>query len=330
VQDAIVDLRALHEAPSGPGTRLLGYVREPETFVRGLAPPTPSKIAGGVKISVTGKSGTQIATTDETGIYQVDGVPPGDYTLQLLIPDNKIAGFFERDSIPAMVHLTSEAPVERNFDLFWNGRIEGRVRDDSGKPVQAWVKLLSATGIQLPAYVQQDVLTNVDGSYQVKKIPAGRYKVMVDTTGRKYRWPSEVQFYPSKSRVEDAQSFELSEGQRITGIDFKVPYLAERTVRVRVTWPNEQPVGDAYICVAYEHTEYYEPLQAKQCFMKTEQNGIAVIHVYGRSRVRVFANELVYKDKAWSEYRSQPAESEANKIPVKIDLVLSSQKPWAP
>ena len=329
VQDAIVDLRALHGSPKA-GTRLLGYVREPETFVRGLAPPTPSNFAKGVNISVTGKSGTQTTTTDETGIYQVDGLSPGDCTLQLLIPDNKIAGFWERDSAPATVKLTDQTPVERNFDLFWNGRIEGHVRDELGKPVRAWVKLLGATGIQLPAFVQQDVLTNVDGSYQLRKIPAGRYKVMVDTSGQEYRWPSEVRFYPATSRVEDGHIFDLSEGQRISGIDFKVPYLAERAVRVRVTWPNEQAAGEAYVCVAYEHTEYYEPLQAKQCFMKTDPNGIAVIHVYGNSRVRVFANQLVHKDNAWSEYRSQPAESEANKAPANINLVLSSQKPWTP
>jgi len=330
VQDAMVDLRVLHESPNLTGTRLLGYVREPETFVRGLAPPSPSQFAEGVRISVTGKSGTQTVTTDGTGIYQVRGVPLGDYKLQLLIPDNKIAGYWTRDSAPATVSLTNETPVELNFDLFWNGRIEGHVRDESGKPVQAWVKLLSATGIQLPAFVQQDVLTNVDGSYQLNKIPAGRYKVMIDTSGREYRWPSEVQFYPSKSRVEDGHIFELSEGQRISGIDFNVPHLAERAVRVRVTWPNEQAAGDAYVCVAYEHTENYEPLQAKQCFMRTDPNGIAVIHVYGKSRVRVFANNLVHRDNAWTEYRSQPSESEANKMSANINLVLTSQKPWTP
>jgi len=235
VQDAIVDLRTLHEAPSATGTRLLGYVREPETTcVSGLAPPSPPKFAEGVRISVTGPNGTQIITTDQTGIYQADEVPPGDYTLKLLIPDDKTAGFFKEDGSPAQEHLTGQATVERSFDLFWNGRIKGRITDYSGKPVQAWVELLSATGTQLPGYVQEDVLTNVDGFYQLKKIPAGRYKVMIDTTGHEYRWPSEVQFSPSKSRVEDAQVFKLSEGQGIAGIDFKVPYLAEKAVQVRV------------------------------------------------------------------------------------------------
>ncbi len=153
--DAVIDLRALHEPPPARGTRLLGYVREPETTcVRGLAPPSSPTFGEGARIGVTGPSGTQIVTTDQTGIYQVDNVPPGDYIVQLLIPDDKIAGFFKEDGSPAQVHLTAQVPAEPNFDLFWNGRIEGRVTDDSGRPVQAWVKLLNAAGSELPGFVQ--------------------------------------------------------------------------------------------------------------------------------------------------------------------------------
>ena len=328
--DAAVDLRALHEVPSARGARLLGYVREPETtFVRGLARPSPPTFAKGEKISVTGPSGTRIVVTDQTGIYQLDEVPPGDYTVRLLIPDYKIDRTFERDGLPTKFPLTSQATVEYNFDLVWNGRIEGRVTDNSGRPVQAWVKLLNAAGSQVPGQVQ-DVLTKVDGSYQLKKIPAGRYKVMIDPITREYRWPAEIQFYPSKSNVEDAEVLELSEGQKIAGMDFKVPDLAERSVQVRVTTPNGSPVQNASVCIAYEKTGDYEPLQAKHCPRETSQEGVATIRVYGNSRVRVFANQLVYRDKAWIEYRSQPAESEANKIRAKIDLVLTSQKPWVP
>ncbi len=331
-QDALVDLRALREPPSATGTRLLGYVREPETFVGGLAPPPQSKYAAGARIKVTGPTGTRIITTGQSGVYQIDDLQPGDYTLQLLIPDSEVAGFFEEDGSPAKVHLDSDKLVERSFDLFWNGRIEGHVTDDSDKPVQASVSLLSDNGNQLPGYVQNFILTDPDGSYQIKRIPAGRYKVMIDTSGREYRWPSEVQFYPLKSRAEDAKVLELSEGQRIMGIDFKVPHLTEGTVQVRVTLPNGSAVGGAQICIAYEHTEDYEPLEAKHCSKETAQDGLAVIHVYGNARVRVFAQQSLYRDqeKAWAEYRSYPVESEANKMPAKISLVLTSPKPYAP
>ena len=53
----------------------------------------------GMRISIAGPSGTQIVTTDQSGIYQVDNLPPGDYTVQLLIPESMVEDFFnERDT----------------------------------------------------------------------------------------------------------------------------------------------------------------------------------------------------------------------------------------
>jgi len=60
-----------------------------EVFRGGLAPPAPRTFVAGARIDVTGTNGTKTISTDETGIYQLDGLPPGDYTLQLSIPENQ-------------------------------------------------------------------------------------------------------------------------------------------------------------------------------------------------------------------------------------------------
>jgi hypothetical protein len=174
VQDAIVDLRALHEAPSRTGTRLFGYVREPETFVGGLAPPTLPKLAPRARIRLMGPSGARIITTDQSGIFQEDNLPPGDYTLELLLPDDEVDGFFESERSPVKVHVEPGSVLEQNFEMFWNGRIEGRVEDSSGKPAHLWVMLASADGTRLPGYVKFFLQTNPDGSYAIGKIPPGR------------------------------------------------------------------------------------------------------------------------------------------------------------
>ncbi|MGA8433179.1 MAG: carboxypeptidase-like regulatory domain-containing protein [Candidatus Sulfotelmatobacter sp.] len=115
VRDAIVDLRLLHER-AATGTRLIGYVREPEKFVHGLVPPVPPKLAVGAKISITGPSGTRIITTDPSGVYEVDGLPPGDYTLQLLAPNGHLE-YRARQISQAKVRLDDRGPVEQNFAL---------------------------------------------------------------------------------------------------------------------------------------------------------------------------------------------------------------------
>ena len=329
VQDALIDLRVLREAPPTGGTQLIGYVRPPEVFRGGLAPPAPRSFLAGARIDVTGTNGTKKISTDETGIYQLDGLPPGDYTLQLAIPQNQVAGFFDGEVSPAKVHLNSGGLVEHNFDLFWNGRIEGHVKDDSGKPAHVWVMLVSTDGSSLPGNVNFFLQTNPDGFYQVKKTPPGRYIVMVNPDGPYDEWPYDVQYYRSALRAQDAQALELAAGQQIKGIDFTVPRLTERTVRVRVTWPNGNAAPDTHVCVLYDNTKTYGALENANGIKDTDRNGVAVIHVYGNSRVRVFSWQSVDDDKGkrTGTYYSHPAESAANKIPDELTFVLTSAKP---
>ena len=329
VQDAIVDLRVLRGGQRANGARLIGYVRRPEVFTGVFGRPPARTYATGARIEVTGTAGTITITTDQTGIYQLDGLPPGDYTLQLSVPDNQVGGFFESEGSPAKVHLNNDALVESNFDLFWNGRIEGRVQDDSGKPARVWVMLINADGKQLPGNVQFFLQTNLNGTYLINKIPAGRYRVLVDPNGPNDEWPYDIQYYPSALRPEDAKVLQLDQGQEIKGVDFTVRRLAEREVQVRITWPNGSPVTNAPVYVAYEHTKEYESLRDASDWKNTDQNGLAVIHLHGNSRVRLFGEQSLYNEKTKSQqsYYSHPVESDVGKVPDKIDLVLNSPTP---
>jgi hypothetical protein len=213
--------------------------------------------------------------------------------------------------------------------LFWNGRIEGHVKDESGKPAYIKVLLLSADGSRLPGNVKFFLQTDPEGGYQINRIPPGRYVVMVNPDGPYDEGPYDVQYYRSALHAQDAQVLELGAGQQIRGIDFTVPRRTARTVRVRVTWPNGSAEAGAYICVAYEHTKEYESLQYVNGMKATDQNGLAVIHVYGTSRVRVFAEQAVNNDKEqrMDTYYSRPVESVATKVPDELNLVLTSTKP---
>lgn len=107
-----------------------------------------------------------------------------------------------------------------------------------------------------------------------------------------------------------------------------VPRLAERTIEVQVTWPDGRRAPEAHICVAYEHTENFASLTTASRIKDTDQSGFAVIHVYGRSRVRVFSAQYVDngKTKRTDTYYSQPVEAAADKVPENIELVLTSPK----
>jgi len=55
--------------------------------------------------------------------------------------------------------------------------------------------------------------------------------------------------------------------------------------------------------------------------------GLALIHLYGNSRVHLFSKQYVYKGNFLIAYHSTPVESEIGKIQDGIDLVLTSQMP---
>jgi hypothetical protein len=139
--------------------------------------------------------------------------------------------------------------------------------------------------------------TDPDGFYRINKIPPGRYIVMVNPDGPYDEWPYDVQYYRSALHAQEAQILDLSAGQQIKEIDFTVPHLAERMVQVRVTWPNGSGAAGSSICVAYEHTKNLASLSTASRIKDTDQNGLGVIHVYGNSRVRLFAAQLVDNEK---------------------------------
>jgi hypothetical protein len=328
-QDAIVDFRMLGKAPAAGHTRITGCVRGPVRF--GLwARPAPQAFVAGAQIQVTGPAYSRTVRTDSSGLYELDDLEPGDYTLGLSIPATQVAGCYGSDESPAGIHLTNGGVVERNFYLCWNGRIEGKVKDDAGEPAQASVILVSADHNQMPGYLMSAKITAKDGSSQIQRIPPGRYMVAVNPDGPYRESPYALQYYPSTVQKDKARVFELGTGQLEAGIDFRVPVPAERSTQVRVTWPNGTAAAGAQVSVAYENTDGYD---SWHYIRETDQNGLAVIHTYGKSQVRVFAEQSLSdgRNDHWCtpvRVQSRRVQYAADQTPNTINLVLTSSKWW--
>src|SRR5205807_9394990 len=93
VQEAIVDLRLLRKHPLAKGARVVGYVRGPEAFRGWLTRPARPAFVAAARIHVTGPV-TKTISTDSSGLYELDDLAPGDYTLDLSMPETQTAGFF--------------------------------------------------------------------------------------------------------------------------------------------------------------------------------------------------------------------------------------------
>ena len=327
VQLAEVDVRLLRRPPPAGSTRVTGVVRGPETFRPGLVRPRTPAFAAGTRIDITGSAWSGSITTDATGVYEVDGLPPGDYTLRLSTPATQTVGWGLDDGSPARIHLDQGGVVDRNFELFWDGRIEGKVYDAFSRPARAWVKLVRADGGQLPGVVHDFERTANDGSYRFGKIPRGRYLVVVNPGGPGDGWPHDVQYYPGVLRKEQAHAFALADGERVSGVDFRAPLLSKRPIRVRVTWADGTPAADASVCVAYDQTDDYDALAGRYCIARTDQNGDAVIRAYGESQMRIFAEQYFSGGDGPRESgrrRSAPVQYAADRTPNALSLVLES------
>ena len=76
-QDAEVALRILHDGPPKVGVRLIGRVYQEKSKRPGVK----------VGVSVEGSAGTTFSVTDAQGVYDLNGLPPGRYTVGMHLQD---------------------------------------------------------------------------------------------------------------------------------------------------------------------------------------------------------------------------------------------------
>ena len=100
----------------------------------------------------------------------------------------------------------------------------------------------------------------------------------------------------------------------------------EVALAVQVQWPDGRRVGGAYVCLAYEHTDYYEIPVCMNFVKITDQNGEATVHLYGNSRVRLFAVHDG-ENKPDKQVYSHKVEAAASNMPGRVNMVLDFGHP---
>ena len=333
VVDATVDLRMLRQKSTPTGARIVGLVQQPEPFRPWPSPPARHTPLAGARIDFAGSSGTRVVTADQEGIYEIDDLQPDDYTLTLELPNTQTAreqiGPEKTRQQIRKEELTGRKVVERDFHVVWNGTIEGSVRDITGNPVQVWVSLLNPDGTDTAPQVMDNQQTDKNGSFSITLIPRGQYKLMVNPFGPDKDSPYPPMYYPSADHLSDAQVFEIGDGQHVQYAQFVLPRLAQKKMEVRVTWPDGHAIDGAWVFVAYENTKGLEKLIDAAHVAITDHNGQASFAVFGKSRIRIYAEESVNDLKGppfFSSRYSVPAEFDADKVPDKLDLVLTKEK----
>jgi hypothetical protein len=315
-----LEMHILHQVKPPTGPRILGYARKYQPFDQ-WAPPMPQTPVVGAQVSVAGSTGTTTVHTDQDGFYEADGLPPDDYTIKLALPDSQIA----RDGVVKKQRMVQNALIEQNFTVFWNGIVEGKVTDPNGAPAHVWVLLQHTDGKDLGPYVRNFLDSDKSGFFRIEKIPPGSYKLTINPNGPSDESPYAPVYYPSGKRSEDAGVLDVTAGQYVKNLDFVLRPLPERTMQARVTWPDGKVADSAWVYVAYEHTSAYGSLHEAEAHSIAGHDGVADLHVFGDSHIRVFAEAVVDDTTVRGSARySVPADLDITKLPAQLNLVVSA------
>jgi hypothetical protein len=239
LEDAAEDLEFFNIARYAPDTsRIFGTVRrQPVDPGDGRPPP-----ASGVTVSVRGRDLTRLTTTtDDEGRFELN-VPAGEYDVSPVVP--RVVRVYGTSHVVAPARGC--APV--SLLLAMNGRIEGRVVLENGKPVPRIVVSVmpeQETDEPVSAAIAhaRSTMSNEDGEFAVDPLPAGRYHVVVNgRSGPTVAAPYAVTYYPGVSDRREAQAIELEEGGRASDVVVTLVPLPVVTVSGVVMTSDGQPV----------------------------------------------------------------------------------------
>ena len=159
--------------------------------------------------------------TDENGVYEIAKLPGGTYRLQVVTYNTDYIAEYYNDVLdydgatPVAVTLGQETP-DINFGLAIYGRITGTVtRDSDGAPTSGlWVYANDYNTDQW----RGSTYTDENGFYEIKKLPAGTYRVRVNTYDTEYI----AEYYNDVLDYDSATLVAVNEGEQTSGIDFEL------------------------------------------------------------------------------------------------------------
>ena len=202
--------------PAGTAV-IMGHVKTPDPAMI----PTVMVFAMTPDSTATGMT---IAVPDPDGAYRLEGLAAGTYIVGVRSPDHQPQFW------PFVASMADAAPIELvdgqvvegidfalDFLPMGTGVISGRVVDDNGHVMG---------GVYLTAYDPSRAdggsgwaVSDADGSYTIRGLPAGNYLVRADAWGQ---WTSISVWYDQAADEASATSVALEDGAQVSGIDFVV------------------------------------------------------------------------------------------------------------
>lgn len=312
--EAAEDLKFIQGIGAAPaGARVSGTIAHSERdFGTGESRRYPA--VADVPVQLRGTGITREARTDESGRYDITGVPPGKYEVQVFPPPAFSSKYLQSEiDIP-----DARACAVADFGVHYDGRVTGVLRSSSGQPVGGVTVQLMAAERADPRRPAETVSAKTDsaGYYQLADLPPGEYVAGVELQRRMENDGEQIHprtFYPGTSDVSRAAVIRIGEGNLVELEPMVLPAARQRRELTGVVvWPDGTPVAGAFISLTDGEAGWRQVAVA----IKTDDQGRFTFTVH---------DGLSYVARAFYSMPDDPAPRQANG--VSSAFVVSEKTP---
>ncbi len=220
---AVADLRFLRQLPrSALVTRLASTVL--------LSAPDHSGPMVGTAVAIEGPGGRRTVQTDEEGIFELYGLPPGSYSITPVLPAGHQLAFAQpsgprpRDyrQFPT-VTLKMDSTADVLCIIAEAQSLSGRVLNAEGEPLPGVCLTLEATGEKGRQHM---AWTNEEGRYVFADLSPGRYYLAANCLDLR---GAALTYYPGVSERSQATVVSVARREALKGLDMRVARLERPT-----------------------------------------------------------------------------------------------------
>lgn len=258
----------------------------------------------GVKVKLAGERETHEVFTDKNGVYEMYGLPPGQYVITAETPLNLklnlaigATSIDLRDPTRRRVDLKEKSCAGVDFYFNENTAVEGTVFSPAGLPMRN--VCVSLHSKDRPTETRQPFdCTDENGRFQIEDIGLGQYYLMAnDDNVIDSNEPFPLTYYPGVLDKEKATVLTILTGDKLQDFDIHISsQRPTRTIQGRLLFSDGRPAAEETVGFASEE----KPDQGQdRVFAKTDAEGRFKLSVLEGSKGTVHGSLFAYsRDRA--------------------------------